>query len=126
MDEIFENLNSISNIFQEPHNFLIFTNSVRSSQPKLLRKKHRRSFSRGISILKITEMGLVYLLNTLGNPSLRILLPERHLLFNLKIKCFTFYFCIWKRIDYARKYISGKCSFTITFLLKCLLVLQDI
>ena len=27
-DEIFENLNSISNIFQEPHDFLIFTDLV--------------------------------------------------------------------------------------------------
>ena len=46
IDEIFENLNSIPNIFQEPHNFLIFTVSktiyisLKSSQPKVPRIKN--------------------------------------------------------------------------------------
>ena len=65
IDKIFENLNSISNIFQDPHDFLIFTELVmidffsRNSQPKVPRKKVPTDvfLSRGTPILKITEMG---------------------------------------------------------------------
>ena len=34
------------------------------------------------------------------------------------IKFFTFVFCIWKRIYFARKQSFGKWSFAITFLVK--------
>ena len=86
-DEIFENLNSISNIFQEPHDFLIFTDLVSfflqevaslsfpvESQPKFPRRKQWRMFSWSVErpSSKLLKWDLVYLLNTLGNPSLRI------------------------------------------------------
>ena len=81
IDENFENLNYIWNIFQEPHDFLIFTNSVtiyislRSSQPKSPRKKHWRAFywSGERSSLNLLKWDLSYLLNTFGDPSLRII-----------------------------------------------------
>ena len=65
IDEIFENLNSISNIFQKPHDFLIFTSSMtisisfRSNQLKVSFKKTLMYIFliKGTSILKITEMG---------------------------------------------------------------------
>ena len=85
-------LNSISNVFQEPHDFLIFTVNVyissRSRQPKLPCKKHWRTFSWSGEqpfidrFLKITEMGFGLLLGTL---LCEFLLPERHLLFWLKM-----------------------------------------
>ena len=64
IDRIFENLNFILNIFQDPHDFLIFTESVMiyifsiNSQPKIPRKKIPTDFfpNRGTPILKITEM----------------------------------------------------------------------
>ena len=50
IDENVENLSSILNIFQEPHDFLILTGSVttyissRNKQPKFPRKKHGQTF----------------------------------------------------------------------------------
>ena len=84
IDKIFENLNSISNIFQEHHNFLIFTDSFiiyiswRRSQPKFsVKNTEKRFLDQGnahalINSSKLLKWDLVYLLNTLGDPSLRI------------------------------------------------------
>ena len=71
VDEIFENLNSISNIFQEPLDFLIFTGSVtiyislRSSQPKVPTDAF---LVRGTFILKITEMEFGILIKHFWGP----------------------------------------------------------
>ena len=71
IDEIFENLNSISNIFQEPLDFLIFTGSVtiyislRSSQPKVPTDAF---LVRGTFILKITEMEFGILIKHFWGP----------------------------------------------------------
>ena len=74
IDEIFENF--ISYIFKEPHDFLIFTGSVtiyislRSSQPKVLRKKIPADvfLIRRMSMLKITEMGFDILFKHFQGP----------------------------------------------------------
>ena len=74
--KFFKKLNSISNIFQEPHDFLIFTGSVtiyislRSSQCKVPRKKSQTNIFliRGTSILKITEVGFSILIKHFWGP----------------------------------------------------------
>ena len=94
-------LNSISNVFQEPHDFLIFTDwvniyiSSRSSQPKLPSKKDWRTFSwsgerRCIDkFLKITEWDLAYLLNTFGDHSLRVFVTGKASLVLIKKKIWS-------------------------------------
>ena len=65
IDKNFENFNSISNIFQEPHDFLIFTSSVtiyislRSIHPKFPFKKTPTDvfLIRLASILKLSVTG---------------------------------------------------------------------
>ena len=90
--KFFENLNFISNIFREPCDFLIFTGpvtiyiSLRSSQPKVPRKKTKTVvlMIRGTFILKITKMGFGILINLLlGTLLYGFLLPGRHFLFLL-------------------------------------------
>ena len=72
---MFENLNSISNVFQEPHYFLIFIDLVaiyissRISLPKLLCKNTDESFSdQGTFILKFTEIGFGQLIKYSRGP----------------------------------------------------------
>ena len=74
----FENLNSISNIFQEisfdvPSNYLYLFKKQRQTFPDQGNVRHPTS--------KLIKYDLVQTLNTFRNPSLRILLPGRHLLF---------------------------------------------
>ena len=59
IDKIFENLNYISNIFQEPHDFLIFTDSVTQMDIFLIRET---------SILKVTEVGFGILIKHFCGP----------------------------------------------------------
>ena len=74
--KFFENLNFISNIFREPCDFLIFTGpvtiyiSLRSSQPKVPRKKTKTVvlMIRGTFVLKITKMGFGILINHFWEP----------------------------------------------------------
>ena len=82
----------MSNIFQEPHDFLIFTDSETiyisstSRQPKFPRKKHWRKFSwsgeRPSS--KLLKLDLVYLLYTFWDPSLRIFAARKASLVQFK------------------------------------------
>ena len=106
-------LNSISNVFQEPHDFLIFTDwvniyiSSRSSQPKLPSKKDWRTFSwsgerRCIDkFLKITEWDLAYLLNTFGDHSLRVFVTGKASLVLIKKKNLKFE---WNNFDVQYSY----------------------
>ena len=75
-DEIFENLNTVSNIFKESHNFLVFEGSVttyislRKNQLKVPRKITPTDvfLIRGTSIFKITEMGFGILIKYFWAP----------------------------------------------------------
>ena len=76
IDEFFENLNTVSIIFKEPHNFFIFEGSVttyislRKSQLKVPRKITRTEvfLISGKSIFKITEMGFGILIKHFRGP----------------------------------------------------------
>ena len=104
--KFFTSLNSISNVFQEPHDFLIFTVdlyiSSRSRQSKLPCKKHWRTFSWSgeqpfiDNSSKLLKWDLVYLLNTFGDPSLRIFATEKAYLVLIKNE-----FEVW-RIQFRR------------------------
>ena len=78
----FENLNSISNIFQKTHNFLVLTDPVIIS---IYSRTIDRHFCDQGSVChptsKLLKCDLVQTLNTFRNPSLRTFLSGRHLLF---------------------------------------------
>ena len=91
IDEIFGNFNSILNIFPDPHDFLIFPDSVtiyislRSNQPTFLHKKHWRTFSwsgKRACRNNWNEIWSTYQI-LLGILLCEFLLPERHLLFTM-------------------------------------------
>ena len=104
--KFFTSLNSISNVFQEPHDFLIFTVdlyiSSRSRQSKLPCKNTDGCFpDQGNShsltnSSKLLKWDLVYLLNTFGDPSLRIFATEKAYLVLIKNE-----FEVW-RIQFRR------------------------
>ena len=86
----FENLNSISNIFQDTHDFLVLTDPVIIYI--YLRITTNRHFRDPTDIFgnvhnptsKLLKCDLVQTLNTFRNPLCRFLLPVRHLLFSLR------------------------------------------
>ena len=79
IDKIFEDLNSILNISQEPHDFLIFTGamtiyiSLRSIHPKFPFKKTPTDvfLIRLASILKLSVTGFAILVKHFWGPFLR-------------------------------------------------------
>ena len=81
----FEKLNSISNIFQETHDTLVLTDPVIICI--YLRTTDRHFRDQGNvrhATSKLLKCDFVQALNTFRNPSVRIMLPGRHLLLCVK------------------------------------------
>ena len=101
-DEIFEYLNSISNIFKKPHDFLIFTDSVTICI--FLQEAGSLSFPVKNIDRRFPDQGNVYPQNywneiwstliLLGILLCGFLPPGRHLLFNWK---WFFLYFLWQR-----------------------------
>ena len=122
----FENLSSISYIFQETHDFLVFTDPLIVCI--YLRTTHRHLHDQG-NVLhatsKLLKCDLVQILNTFRNPSLRIFAAEKaslvfykrrlqpHLLSNLLCFCKTgvvvgryHSYELWYFLGFRRVYIE--------------------
>ena len=85
-----ENLNSISNIFQETHDFLVLADPVIVGI--YLRTTDRHFCDQGNvrhPTLKLLKCDLVQTLNTFRNPSLRIFAAEEASLVNFNYKLYT-------------------------------------
>ena len=85
-----ENLNSISNIFQETHYFLVLADPVIVGI--YLRTTDRHFCDQGNvrhPTLKLLKCDLVQTLNTFRNPSLRIFAAEEASLVNFNYKLYT-------------------------------------
>ena len=88
----FENLNSISNIFQETHDFFVLTDPVSICIYLGITERHFRDQGNVRYLTsKLLKCDLVQILNTFRNPFLWILLPVRHLLFKIIKDIFPWY-----------------------------------
>ena len=88
----FENLNSISNIFQETHDFFVLTDPVSICIYLGITERHfcDQGNVRYLTS-KLLKCDLVQILNTFRNPFLWILLPVSYLLFKIIKDIFPWY-----------------------------------
>ena len=81
----FEKLNSISNIFQETHDTLVLTDPVIICiYLRTIDRHFRDQGNVRHATSKLLKCDFVQALNTFRNPSVRIMLPGRHLLLCVK------------------------------------------